>query len=86
MNSTGRNHSSGLTTISSGPSSRSTIQIRFSSFTKASHQTSGTQILSVESEAASDYQTDSGCLNGDLRSGMHYLSAIFYDSCIVSGP
>ena len=52
MNSTGRNRSSGLTTISSEPSSRSGIRIRCSLCTKASDQTSGTQISSVESETA----------------------------------
>ena len=44
MNSTGRSRSSELTTISSEPSSRSTIRIRCFLFTKVSDQTSGTQI------------------------------------------
>ena len=52
MNSTGRNRSSGLTTIRSEPSSRSGIRIRCSLCTKGSDQTSGTQISSVESETA----------------------------------
>lgn len=42
-NSTGRNPSSVLTTISSGPSSSNTIQTPSSSFTKASDQTNGTR-------------------------------------------
>jgi len=55
MNSTGRNRSSGLTTISSEPSSGSTIRIRCSLCTKVSHQTSGMQTSSAQSEAASNY-------------------------------
>ena len=54
MNSTGRNRSSGLTTTSSEPSNRNTIRIQCFSCTKVSHQTSGTQISSVESETASN--------------------------------
>jgi len=86
MNSTGRNRSSGLTTTSSEPSSRSTIQIRFSSFTKVSDQTSGTQISSVESEAASKYRTHWGRLSEELGSGMRSSSLTVYDSRVVSGP
>ena len=57
MNSTGRDRSSGLTTISSERSSRSGIRIRCSSFTKASDRTSGTQISSAESEIAPNHRT-----------------------------
>jgi len=64
MNLTGRNHSLGLTTISSEPSSRSTIRNRCSSFMKVSAQTSGTQTSSAESEAASSCRTHWGCLGG----------------------
>ena len=63
MSSTGRNRSSGLTTISSEPSSGSTIRIRCSSFMKVSRQTSGTQISSAESEATSNRRTHWRCLS-----------------------
>jgi len=79
MSSTGRNRSLGLTTISSEPSSRSTIRIRSSSFTKVSDQTSGTQTSSAESEANSNYRTHWGCLGEEL-------SVTFYDLSIVSAP
>jgi hypothetical protein len=54
-NSTGRNPSSVLTTISSEPSSRNTIQTLCSSFTKVSDQTSGMQISSARSDTAPNY-------------------------------
>jgi len=57
MNSTGRNRSLGLTTINSEPSSRSTIRVLCSSFTKGSDRTSGTQTSSAEYEAASNCRT-----------------------------
>ena len=69
MNWTGRNRSSGLTTISSEPSSRSMIRIRYSSFTKVSDQMSGTQILSAESEPASNYRTHTGRPSEELGVG-----------------
>ena len=47
MNLTGRNPFLALITINSSPSSRNTIRIPFSSFTKASDQTSGMQALSA---------------------------------------
>ena len=52
-NSTGRNHSSAVTTISSELSSRNTIPTLFSLFTRVSDQMSGTQISSPKYEAAS---------------------------------
>jgi len=79
-NSTGRNRSSGLTTISSEPSSRSGIRIRCSLCTKASDQTSGTQISSVESETTSNYRTallrnlGVGC----VQSASHFMIHVLY--------
>jgi len=85
MNSTGRNRSSGLTTISSEPSSRSTIRVRCSSFTKVLDRTSGTQTSSAESEAASSCRTYWDRLSKELGSRTRFLSVNVYDSCIVSG-
>ena len=79
MNSTGRNRSSGLTTISSEPSNKSTIRDRCSSFTKVSDQTSGMRISSVESETASNYSAHWYWLSEELGSGMRFLSVIVYD-------
>ena len=85
MNSTGRNRSLGLTTISSERSSTSGIRNRCSSFTKASDQTGGTQISSAESKTALSCRTHWGCLSEELGSRMCSLSVTVYDSCIVSG-
>ena len=86
MNSTGRNRSSGLTTISSELSSRSTIRNRCSSFTKVLDRTSGTRVWSAESEAASNYRTHWGRLSRELGSEIRSLNVTVYYSCIVSAP
>jgi len=85
MNLTGRNRSSGLTTISSEPSSRNTIRIPCSLCTEVLDQTSGTQISSAESETASDYRKHPGRPSEELGSGKRSLNVTVYDSRIVSG-
>ena len=85
MNSTGRDRSSELTTISSEPSSRSGIRIRCSLCTKVLDQTSGTKISSAESEPASDDRKHPGRPSEELRSEARPLSVTIYGSCIVSG-
>ena len=53
-NSTGRSHSSALTSISSAPSSRNTIRNPSSSFMRVLDQRTGTRISSAGSETASN--------------------------------
>jgi hypothetical protein len=78
-NLTGRNRSSVLTTISSGPSSRNTIRVLCSSSTKASDQTNGTQISFAKSETTQP--TGTGLLRS--QGGMHSLGVTVH-SCIAS--
>jgi len=75
MNSTGRNRSSGLTTISSEPSSRSGIRIRCSLCTKALHQTSGTQTSSADFEPLRTTETAQAALVRSWGVGR----VLFYD-------
>ena len=86
MNSTGRNRSSGLTTISSELSSRSMTRNQCSLFTKVLDRTSGTWIWSAEFEAASNYRTHWGRLSEELGGEMYSLNVTVYYSCIVSAP
>ena len=78
MNSTGRDRSSELTTISSKPSSRSGIRIRYSLCTKGSDQTSGMQTSSADFESLRTTETAQAALVRNWGAGR----VLFYD---VSG-